>query len=168
MPAARVGPDPSTAARDARRLSTLLEVSQALSGTLNLKAAMQRVLQTLIRHHSVVRGMVTLLRDGELHVEAVEGFEDRARTLRFKVGEGITGKVVESGKPIVVPRVSREPAFLNIAPRRPDNVEAGAQLHLRADHAEPHGRRRARRRPALQGRSATTTAASSSSASSAR
>src|SRR5687768_14057207 len=121
MPAAR--PDASTTARDARRLSTLLEVSQALSGTLNLKTAMQRVLQTLIRHHSVVRGMVTLLRDGELHVEAVEGFEDRARSIRFKLGEGITGKVVESGKPIVVPRVSKEPAFLNLAPRRTENVK---------------------------------------------
>jgi Nif-specific regulatory protein len=120
MPAARPGPD-STAARDARRLSTLLEVSQALSGTLNLKAAMLRVLQTLIRHHSVVRGMVTLLREGELQVEAVEGFEDRARSIRIKVGEGITGKVVESGKPIVVPRVSKEPTFLNLAPRRLDH-----------------------------------------------
>src|SRR3970282_1682129 len=115
--------DASTTARDARRLSTLLEVSQALSGTLNLKAAMQRVLQTLIRHHSVVRGMVTLLRDGELHVEAVEGFEDRARSIRFKVGGGITEKGVKSGKPIVVPRVSKEPTFLNIAPRRPENVK---------------------------------------------
>jgi Nif-specific regulatory protein len=121
MPAARPGADAIAAARDARRLSTLLEMSQALSGTLNLKAAMQRVLATLIRHHSVVRGMVTLLRDGELFVEAAEGFEDRARTVRFKLGEGITGKVVESGRPIVVPRVSREPAFLNIAPRRPDH-----------------------------------------------
>ncbi len=72
----------STTTSSARRLSTLLEISQALSGTLNLKAAMQRVLGTLIRHHSVVRGMVTLLRDGELHVEAVEGFEDRARNDR--------------------------------------------------------------------------------------
>jgi Nif-specific regulatory protein len=121
MPAAKPGADASAATRDARRLSTLLEMSQALSGTLNLKAAMQRVLATLIRHHSVVRGMVTLLRDGELLVEAIEGFEDRARAVRFKVGEGITGKVVESGRPIVVPRVSREPAFLNIAPRRPDH-----------------------------------------------
>jgi Nif-specific regulatory protein len=118
MPAARTGPDSTTAARDARRLSTLLEVSQALSGTLNLKSSMQRVLQTLIRHHSVVRGMITLLRDGELQVEAVEGFEDRARSIRIKLGEGITGKVVESGKPIVVPRVSKEPTFLNLAPRR--------------------------------------------------
>src|SRR6187200_3186085 len=120
MPAAKSGADATTAARDARRLSTLLEMSQALSGTLNLKAAMQRVLATLIRHHSVVRGMVTVLRDGELQVEAAEGFEDRARALRYKVGEGITGKVVESGKPVVVPRVSREPAFLNRAGRRAD------------------------------------------------
>jgi len=121
MPAAKPGPDTTTAARDARRLSTLLEVSQALSGTLNLKSALQRTLATLLRHHSVLRGMVTMLRDGELQVEAVEGFEDRARTIRIKLGEGITGKVVESGKPIVVPRVSREPAFLNLAPRRPEN-----------------------------------------------
>jgi Nif-specific regulatory protein len=113
----------STTTSSARRLSTLLEISQALSGTLNLKAAMQRVLGTLIRHHSVVRGMVTLIRDGELHAEAVEGFEDRARNTQIKIGEGITGKVVESGKPIVVPRVSKEPAFLNLASRRPDHLK---------------------------------------------
>jgi len=124
MARTRPASDPAAVyARESRRLSTLLEVSQALSGTLNLKAAMQRVLQTLIRHHSVVRGMVTLLREGELQVEAAEGFEDRARALRFRVGEGITGKVVESGKPIVVPRVSKEPTFLNLAPRRPDNLK---------------------------------------------
>jgi len=122
MPAPKAASE-STTNSSARRLSTLLEISQALSGTLNLKAAMQRVLGTLIRHHSVVRGMVTLLRDGELHAEAVEGFEDRARNTQIKLGEGITGKVVESGKPIVVPRVSKEPAFLNLASRRPDHLK---------------------------------------------
>ena len=122
MPAPKA-PSESTTTSSARRLSTLLEISQALSGTLNLKAAMQRVLGTLIRHHSVVRGMVTLVRDGELHAEAVEGFEDRARNTQIKIGEGITGKVVESGKPIVVPRVSKEPAFLNLASRRPDHLK---------------------------------------------
>ena len=117
MPA-KPGTTVSTAARDARRLSTLLEVGQALSGTLNLKASVQRVLGILVRHHGVVRGMVTALRDGELHVEAAEGFDDRARAVRYRVGEGITGQVVDSGKPIVVPRVSREPALLNRAARR--------------------------------------------------
>src|SRR3954467_2031606 len=120
MPAAKPGPDATTATRDARRLSTLIEVSQALSGTLNLKSSMQRVLQILIRHHGVVRGMVTLLRENELHVEAIEGFDDRARGVSFKVGEGITGQVAQSGKPIVVPRVSKEPEFLNRMPRRGD------------------------------------------------
>jgi len=43
------------------------------------------------------------------------------RRARYRLGEGITGRVVESGKPIVVPRISREPQFLNLAPRRPDH-----------------------------------------------
>ncbi len=152
MPAAKPGPDATTAARDARRLSTLLEASQALSGTLNLKAALQRVLGTLLRHHSVVRGMITLLRDGELHVEAVEGFEDRARTIRIKLGEGITGKVVESGKPIVVPRVSREPAFLNLAPRRPEHPKQELSFICVPIIAQPPGGRLAGRRSPLQAR----------------
>src|SRR6202008_5035460 len=38
----------------------------------------------------------------------------------YKVGEGITGQVAQSGKPIVVPRVSKEPEFLNRMPRRAD------------------------------------------------
>ncbi|NOT44436.1 MAG: sigma 54-interacting transcriptional regulator [Acidobacteria bacterium] len=120
MAAGRQESDSAPDSGGARRLSTLLEISQALSGTLNLKAALQRVLGILIRHHSVARGMVTLLRDNELRVEAIEGFEDRARAIRYRVGEGITGKVVESGRPIVVPRISKEPAFLHRAAHRTD------------------------------------------------
>ena len=102
--------------REARRLSTLLEVSQALSGTLNLKASLHRVLEILARHHGAVRGIVTLLED-ERRAAGRGGRRPRRRLapVRYRVGEGITGKVVESGKPIVVPRVSREPAFLHRA-----------------------------------------------------
>jgi Nif-specific regulatory protein len=108
-------------ASEARRLSTLLEVSQALSGTLNLKASMHRVLEVLAHHHGAVRGIVSLLHpDGDLRVEASDGLGDASRPARYQVGEGITGKVVQSGKPIVVPRVSREPAFLHRAARRPE------------------------------------------------
>ena len=122
MPVPKFDQDTGSDSRDARRMSTLFEASQALSGTLNLKAGMSRVLTILMRHHGVVRGMITLLREGELHVEAVEGFDDRARSVRYKMGEGITGKVAESGKPIVVPRVSREPTFLNRAAKRGDGL----------------------------------------------
>jgi Nif-specific regulatory protein len=107
--------------REHRRLSTLLEVSQALSGTLNLKSALHRVLEILGRHHGAVRSMVTMLRDGgELFVEAADGLDRPAQSVQYRMGEGITGRVVETGKPIVVPRVSREPAMLNRAARRPE------------------------------------------------
>ncbi len=122
MPVPKFDSDAASDSRDARRMSTLFEASQALSGTLNLKAGMSRVLTILMRHHGVVRGMITLVREGELHVEAAEGFDDRARSVRYKMGEGITGKVAESGKPIVVPRVSREPTFLNRAAKRGDGI----------------------------------------------
>ena len=106
--------------REVRRLSTLVDVSQALSGTLNLKASLHRVLEILARHHGAVRGIVSLLHaDGDLRVEASDGLGDASR-VRYQVGEGITGRVVQSGKPIVVPRVSREPAFLHRAARRPE------------------------------------------------
>src|SRR3954471_8522959 len=137
-------PDVDAPTREARRLSTLLEVSQALSGTLNLKASLHRVLEILARHHGAVRGIVSILDDnGELRVEAADGIGDGSRLVRYRLGEGITGKGVQSGKPIVashgsrepglppraarrpgrpivVPHVSREPAFLHRAARRPE------------------------------------------------
>src|SRR5438093_2521413 len=114
-------PDVDAPTREARRLSTLLDVSQALSGTLNLKASLHHVLEILARHHGAVRGLVSILHaDGDLRVEASDGLPDASRVVSYRVGEGITGKVVQTGKPIVVPRVSREPAFLNRAADRPE------------------------------------------------
>ena len=124
--ASRVRPLPppvvDAPAREARRLSTLLEVSQALSGTLNLKAALHRVLEILAHHHGAVRGIVSLLqrRRRRCASRRPTASPTPPRAVRYRLGEGIIGRVVESGKPIVVPRVSREPAFLNRAARRPE------------------------------------------------
>ena len=108
--------------REARRLSTLLEVSQALSGTLNSKSAFHRVLEVLGRHHGALRSMIVMLRDGgELYIEASDGLDRPSQSVQYRLGEGITGRVVETGKPIVVPRVSREPTMLNRAARRTES-----------------------------------------------
>src|SRR5436305_10650515 len=86
-------------AREARRLSTLLDVSQALSGTLNLKASLHGVLEILTAEHGAMRGMVSLLHpDGDLRVEASDGLGDPSRVVRYQLGEGIIGKVAQSGK----------------------------------------------------------------------
>ncbi|HKP12128.1 MAG TPA: sigma 54-interacting transcriptional regulator [Blastocatellia bacterium] len=104
-----------------KKLSTLLEVSQALSGTLNLKAALHRVLEILEQQHGMIRSAVMFLNEenNELTIEAANGITADGQRQRYRLGEGIMGRVVESGKPVVVPQVSREPLFLHrAAPRR--------------------------------------------------
>jgi Nif-specific regulatory protein len=122
MAKARPVSDPAaTHARESRRLSTLLEVSQSLSGTLNLRSALHKALEILSKHHGIVRGLVVMLRDtNDLHVEASDGLDASSHSVRYRVGEGIIGKVVETSRPIVVPRVSKEPEFLNRAAKRPE------------------------------------------------
>ena len=108
------------ASTDIARLETLAEVNDALAGGSSLRAALQRVMQLLDRRDSVVCGSITLLNPdtGLLHVEASEGLAAAGRPARYAVGEGVTGRVVESGKPVVVPRASQEPMFLNRARRK--------------------------------------------------
>ncbi|MFL6273709.1 MAG: sigma 54-interacting transcriptional regulator [Blastocatellia bacterium] len=100
-----------------KKLSTLLEVSQGLSGTLNLKAALHRVLEILEQQHGMIRSAVMLLHEeaSELTIEAANGITADGQRQRYRLGEGIMGRVVESGKPVVVPQVSREPLFLHRA-----------------------------------------------------
>jgi Nif-specific regulatory protein len=91
-----------------RRLATLLEISQALSAVLNLKAGFQSVLDILERRHQIAAGAVTLADDETraLQVEAATG-----RLPGQGTRPGLTTRVIETGRPIVVPQVSREPAL---------------------------------------------------------
>jgi Nif-specific regulatory protein len=115
-------------AGEIRKLTTLLEISQALSGGLNLKASMPVVLDILERHHQAIRSVITLIDDeaNELFIEASHGLTARGRRARYRLGEGVTGRVVETGKPVVVPQISQEPMFLHRAATAGDR--AGAEL----------------------------------------
>jgi Nif-specific regulatory protein len=100
---------------DPRQLSDLLEVSQTLGATLNLRSALQRVLAILEESHGTLSAVI-VLRDGdsgELVVEAASGAGSSSPRARYRLGEGIIGRVVQSARPVVVPQVSREPLFLD-------------------------------------------------------
>src|SRR3954469_10807054 len=122
MAKSRSADDPAAVqARESRRLSTLLEISHALSGTLNLRSALHRALEILAKHHGTIRSLIVFLHDkSDLHVEAADGLDAPSHAVRYRLGEGIVGRVVESSRPIVVPRVSKEPEFLNRAAKRPE------------------------------------------------
>ena len=119
-PRAQSKPATDSPTNEVRRLATLLDTSQALTGTIDLKSGLHRVLEVLGRHHGAVRSSVVMLDEdtGQLQVEASDGLDRPGYRVSYQLGEGITGRVVESGKPIVVPQISREPMFLNRAAKR--------------------------------------------------
>ena len=109
-------------AGELRKLSTLLEASQALSATLDLHAALVRVLEILVRHHGAVRGAVVLRSEetGEVELEASAGAITTGKRLRINASEGIIGQVLSKGTPVVVPRMSSEPSFVHRLSDRPE------------------------------------------------
>jgi Nif-specific regulatory protein len=102
-------------AAEIRKLSTLLDVSQALSGTLDLRSALHRILEPLEQHHSVVNATVTLRDEesGELDVVA-RGSRAPAKKTAAAAStafDTLTQQVIRSGRSIVIPNVAAEPAF---------------------------------------------------------
>ncbi|MBI4000145.1 MAG: nif-specific transcriptional activator NifA [Candidatus Omnitrophica bacterium] len=100
----------------AKELAALTKISKAISSSLDLNTVMQNILNILHEHLGMERGTITLLdpETKELSIEVACGLDlEEIKRGRYKIGEGITGKVVAAGEPIVVPNVGKEPLFLN-------------------------------------------------------
>ncbi len=110
-------PDKSAkAGRELIELRLLYEISTLLGNSLDLREVLGPVLNSLAEEMGMTRGTLTLLNreTGEIFIEAAYGLSDSQQERgRYRLGEGITGKVVETGSPAVVPRISEEPLFLN-------------------------------------------------------
>ena len=103
-----------------RRSNTLLEISQTYADTDELAPALYRVLERLERYHDVLKAFFAFPDPDthELYIEAGIGITADGMRARYKLGEGIVGRAVQSAKVIVVPDVGREPLFLHRASRR--------------------------------------------------
>ncbi len=102
--------------REPAELSLLFEISQKLSVSMDLREVAEPVLRALAEHMGMSRGTLTLLNreTGEMFIEAGHGLSGTQKERgRYKLGEGVTGKVVQTGQPAVVPRIAEEPLFLN-------------------------------------------------------
>src|SRR4029453_14322326 len=111
MPPASVTTQAKDHTNETRRLATLLEVSQALSGVLNLKAALHSVLDILERRHQVAGGAVVLVdrETKDSHAKAPTAPPLPIQRSRSRNDSGVSDRVVDSGKAVAVPRVSQEP-----------------------------------------------------------
>ena len=102
--------------REVRELALLFEISQLLEQSLDLHEVIRPVLKTLSEHMGMSHGTITLLnrQTGEIYIEAAHGLSaSQQQKGRYQPGEGVTGKVIQTGRPAIVPRVSQEPLFLN-------------------------------------------------------
>ncbi len=102
--------------KNLEELKLLYEIGRVLNESLDLKDSLYQVLNLLESSIGMMRGTVTILnplRD-EISIEVAHGLSRGAiERGKYKVGEGITGRVIQTGQPYVIPQISKEPLFLN-------------------------------------------------------
>ena len=100
---------------DSSALKMLTNINQALTTEPNSRAGLQRVLDILEHDYGVIRSAVVVMdpNSNRLRVEASAGIDGKGRRAEWNTGEGITGQVADTGKPIILTQISQEPMFLN-------------------------------------------------------
>ena len=100
--------------RHENELTALYEIARLLATETSQSEILQKILNTLEGKLQMVRGTIMLLSsDGkELTVEAVgQNQFGPSSEIRYLRGEGITGKVLETGQSAIIPNISEEPNF---------------------------------------------------------
>jgi Nif-specific regulatory protein len=94
----------------------LYQMSRVIAESADLSNALIILLKIMEQHMNMVCGMVNLFHRKTGRIVIHESFglsaEEEARGV-YSLGEGITGKVVESCKPIILHKISEEPDFLH-------------------------------------------------------
>jgi Nif-specific regulatory protein len=108
-------------------LEALYKIGQMLATTTRQREMLAEILDVLDSDLAMSNGTVVLLMPDaeELRVEVAHNVsEPQRRSVRYRMGEGVTGRVVQTGKPAIVPKVSEDPLFLD---RLRGRRRAGAQ-----------------------------------------
>ncbi len=98
------------------KIESLYEITLAIHSSFDLKKSLYRVLDILSNRLGMNRGSITILdpETQEIHIEVAHGISTREKNRgHYKIGEGITGKVAETGRPMAVPNINEEPLFLD-------------------------------------------------------
>ena len=97
-------------------ISVLQEISRIVGSTLVLSEVFDAVMRLLAERMNMERGTLVLMDEqaGKLRIAGALGLtsEEIARG-QYAVGEGVTGRVVQTGEARIVPDIARDPEFLN-------------------------------------------------------
>jgi Nif-specific regulatory protein len=108
--------------RKNEELSAILQVSQVLTSSFDLERNLFAALQILANRLEMQRGCVFLLDPPSCELKIVSAFGLSMEEIQrgtYRIGEGVVGRVIESGQPMFIPNIGLEPTFLNKTASRP-------------------------------------------------
>ena len=90
------------------------EVSSVIIHERDVNILLEKVLDILEKRMGMLRGTFALLVGDTLKIESSRGLDDKRKKLGFyRLGEGITGHVAETGRSHIIPDLRKDPRFLN-------------------------------------------------------
>ncbi len=99
------------------RSSNILEaIGREFIGNSDINVLLKNVFRIIVSSYSIERGMISIYHkdEDEISVDIHQGYTtDEVRRGIYRPGEGIIGKVVETGMPVIIPDIRQEPRFLN-------------------------------------------------------
>jgi len=102
--------------REELEVAILSDVSQAIGSAMELGKVFEQTMETLARELKMKRGTLVLLdrATNELKIVAAHGLtQEEKQRGRYKMGEGVTGKVVQTGQPVAIADIRKDPSFLD-------------------------------------------------------
>lgn len=109
-------------------VTLLYEISKALNKHLDLRKSLYDVLDILSSSMEMVRGTVTILHPlrNEIFIEVAPDLsKSTIQRVKYKLGEGITGRVIQTGRAVTIPKIGEEPLFLNRTASRKSRKDRG-------------------------------------------
>ncbi|NSW88101.1 MAG: sigma 54-interacting transcriptional regulator, partial [Syntrophobacteraceae bacterium] len=96
-------------------LRALHEIARVLSRSGDLKDQLQQTLDVLSSRLGMERGMISVLdlQTGEAWLDVARGVDVETGKICYQPGEGITGKVAQTGRPMAIADLGKETHFLD-------------------------------------------------------
>ncbi len=96
-------------------LATLHAIARVMAQPRDLRDQLETVLQELSNRLGMERGMISLIdrESGEAWLDVAHGIDIGGMEVTYQLGEGITGKVAQTGRPMAVANLGQEAHFLD-------------------------------------------------------
>jgi len=94
-----------------KKLNILVEVNQAISRSLNLQESLRATLKILQESYKARGSAIYLMDDPDYTIRMAASVNYHSDRKKLKAGEGLVGQIIETGKPVIIPRISKETQF---------------------------------------------------------